>query len=105
MIPISDNPPPGVVDRRDGNTKGDCGITSISCLFCKDQIAGSKTYVANYEGIAWGSKNQCQMATCPYWGKGTECWQYGTGSQENPKESCPTYKHWKTTGKWPGTST
>jgi len=91
MIPISDNPPPGVVDRRDGSTKGECGITTTSCLFCKDQIAGSKSYVEKYDEMTWASKDGCQMATCPYWGK-PQCPQV---------PDCPTLKYWKENGKWP----
>ena len=90
--PISDSPPPGIVDRRDGNTKGDCGITSTSCLFCKDQIAASSAYVNRYDEVRWAAKNRCQMATCPLWGK--------PFCKMISKDRCIVYQHWKTTGRW-----
>jgi hypothetical protein len=55
---INDSPPPGTVDRRDGSTKGEIGITTQGCLFCPDQIAASKKYVDNYDKIKWDSQKK-----------------------------------------------
>lgn len=101
MIPVSDAPPPGVVDRRDGNTKGECGITTIGCLFCKDQISASREYVEQYGKIKWAGKNGCPMATCPKWNR-DDCW-LNTAEHEhkpNPKKECPVYLRWKQAGVW-----
>jgi predicted RNA-binding Zn-ribbon protein involved in translation (DUF1610 family) len=51
------------IDRRDGNTKGECGITTVGCLFCKDQIAASSKYVANYEKIQWDKEEIPKIAS------------------------------------------
>ena len=100
MIPVSDNPPRGVVDRRDGSTKGECGVTTTGCLFCKDQIAGSAEYVRNYGEMTWAPKNACQIATCPFW-MTRQCWKNTTGRTQDPKLYCPVYRQRQSTGKWP----
>lgn len=41
------------------------GITTMGCLFCKDQISVSADYVKNYEAINW-KKDGCQHASCPF---------------------------------------
>ena len=99
MIPISDNPPPGTVDRRDGSTKGEVGITTVNNLFCKDQISASKEYIKRYDEMTWAGKNGCPIATCPYWNTPL-CWQRDTGSKENPKIKCPFYRNRQETGLW-----
>ena len=93
MIPISDNPPPGVVDRRDGSTKGECGITGVNNLFCKDQIANSSKYVNHYDEMSWSPRESCQMATCPVWGS-LGCRHFADPS------NCPVLKKRKETGSW-----
>ena len=99
MIPINDNPPPGVIDRRDGNTKGECGITTVGCLFCKDQISASRDYVENYDSMAWAPKDGCQIATCPFWQK-PDCWQAVTGAKSDPKKYCPVWRRRQAAGRW-----
>lgn len=99
MIRVSDNPPPGVIDRRDGNTKGECGITTLGCLFCKDQISGSAEYVKNYEDVKFADKGACQIATCPFWGSG-DCWQTKIGPIPAPSRMCPHYMRRQRTGSW-----
>lgn len=99
MLPINDNPPPGVVDRRDGSTKGECGITTTKCLFCSDQIAASKTYVKKYKNMRWGANTKCRMATCPYWNTDV-CWLAANGKSDLDKNSCPVFCHWRETGQW-----
>jgi hypothetical protein len=99
MIPISDNPPPGVVDRRDGSTIGECGITTIGNLFCKDQIANSKSFVKRYGEITWSDKGGCQVATCPHWNKPT-CWLTIKPKRLDPKKHCPVYLRRQKTGRW-----
>ena len=103
MIPISDAPPKGVVDRRDGNTKGECGITTTSCLFCKDQIAGSSEYVSRHDQMKWASKEGCQIATCPFW-ETPDCFAEKSfkigNSFTDPKTNCPVWNYRKETGEW-----
>ncbi len=99
MISIPDTPPPGTVDRRDGSTKGECGITTTGCLFCKDQIAGSSTYVQNYDQMKWGPRDGCQFATCPFWGQ-SDCWYQMVDRKRVPKTECPIYKRKQLTGVW-----
>jgi hypothetical protein len=99
MIRISDNPPPGTIDRRDGNTKGEVGLTTKGCLFCKDQISGSGTYVRRYDEVAWAGKDRCQVAICPFWGT-TECQEVVSGKKIDPKESCSVYRYRQLTGRW-----
>jgi hypothetical protein len=48
------------IDRRDGNTKGEVGITTLGCLFCPGQIAASSKYVDNYDKIRWGKDEESQ---------------------------------------------
>lgn len=99
MIPISDAPPPGAVDRRDGSTKGENGITTVGCLFCPDQIAASNKYVENYKSHKWADKDACQVATCPFWNR-SDCWQKMAGRKLDPKTNCPIYKRRQVTGEW-----
>lgn len=99
MIPISSDPPKGVVDRRDGSTKGECGITTVGCLYCKDQISGSASYIKNYDQMEWGAKNGCNIATCPFWND-PGCWKNIGGGSKDPKKHCPIYKRRQRTGSW-----
>lgn len=89
-----DDPPPGVVDRRDGSTKGERGITTMGCLFCPDQIAGSAKYVQRYDQVEFSNPSECQMATCPNWHR-PGCEWAATPSR------CPALRYWKQHGEWP----
>ncbi|MBI9085463.1 MAG: hypothetical protein JEZ11_17840 [Desulfobacterales bacterium] len=100
MIPISDNPPPGVIDRRDGSTKGENGITTTKCLYASDQIAGSAEYVANYAKVAMAAKDACQVATCPLF-LHEGCWaNWYPPKKAINLEKCPYYRHRHETGTW-----
>ena len=84
------------IDRRDGSTKGEIGITTVNNLYCRDQISNSTRFVENFDKMAWAGKNGCQMATCPLWGKHSCQMNWGL---KDPK-SCPIFESWKVGGYW-----
>lgn len=60
------------IDRRDGSTKGEMGITSVNNLYCKDQISNSSGFVREFDKIDWAPKDGCHWTSCPFFRK-KEC--------------------------------
>lgn len=59
------NKPPLPIDRRDGSTKGEMGVTTVGNLFSRDHLTSNQKSRSGYDQIKWAEKGACQNAMCP----------------------------------------